>query len=347
MNIQEACQLLDVPIGSSTEDVKKAFKKKAMEYHPDRNKSEGAEAKFKKINEAYQLLEKHGTNPPDPRNVASEFYTHDAHFAEELRRHMHFAFNQQNGFQFFNNFHGNPTRINSEPIVIHTEVPFEMSILGGKKEITFERTVVCKCPTSDIKNTCPKCDGRGYRTYGQDDKELPCNTCKTSGFINDVCPVCEGSGVKKIVDTLKVTIPPGVESGMRLVLNGRGNYIKLPPHIEQREMYGNVIVILHILADHDMQRSGDDVIGVVELSLLEALKGTKKKIRTVKGEKTLSFKPKMKNKDTIRVSGFGVPPEGAHVVVVNVSYPDDVSGIIETLECIQEPELEEISGTQD
>jgi molecular chaperone DnaJ len=149
---------------------------------------------------------------------------------------------------------------------------------------------------------------------------------------------CNGSGITKKVNTLKVAIPPGAESGLRLILKGKGNY--------RKNAYDNVIVVVRVLPDHDMQLSGKDVISVVELSLVEALKGTKRKLRTVRGEKTLAFKPKTRHRDTIKVSGYGIPPNGSHTFVVNVSYPEDVSKIIEVLENQDEPEPEEISGVQ-
>lgn len=340
MNTLQACELLGVSSGASPDEVKKAFKKKAAEYHPDRNKAEDAEQKFKEINEAYQLLEKYGTNP-DLGDVSSGIYDHSEHLAEELRRRMQEMFNVE-GFNPF----GNPRQVRSEPIIIPLEVPFEMAVLGGRKEITFERNV--KCPSCDNgkvssgnKKMCQKCGGHGRRKYGQDDKELPCTTCNATGYISNdgQCSECSGAGVRKSVDTLRVNIPPGVENGVRLILKGKGHYRPSVGH-------GSVVVVIRALPDHDMQLNGVDVISVVELSLLEALKGTKKTLRTVKGEKTLAFKSKTRHRDTVRVAGFGVPPHGAHIVVVNVNYPDRVDDLVEVLESRDNPEPEEISGEQ-
>lgn len=338
MNIQEACNVLGIRSGDSKEDAKKAFRKKAAEYHPDKNNnSKEAEEKFKEINSAYQLIDKHGTTAP-PFTVSSDLYDHSDHLAEELRRRMNNFFPGSN-FGF-----GNPNQIRSEPIIVPVEVPFEMAVLGGKKDITYERTVKCESCTggkvSTNKKMCQKCGGHGHRKYGSDDKELPCTTCNATGYISnsEQCEFCKGSGTQNRVDTLRVTIPPGAQSGLRLILKGKGNY--------RSSIYDNVIVVLSVLPDHDMKLSGADVISVIELSLLEALQGTKKKLRTVKGEKTLAFKPKTKHRDTVRVAGFGVPPYGAHIVVVNVSYPEDVSDIIDILETKTEPEPEEVSGVQ-
>jgi molecular chaperone DnaJ len=351
MNTHQACALLEIPVGASIDDVKKAFKKKAAEYHPDRNKAEDAEAKFKEVNEAYQLLEKHGTIPAAFSDVSSQFYNHSDHLAEELRRQMDQVFNNQ----VFNIHFGQPNRIPSEPIIVQVEVPFEMAVLGGKKEITYERSVKCEaCSGGHVssgggKELCQKCGGQGKRKYAKaafssgDDKELPCTNCKGTGYISSSsqipCSECSGSGVKKSVDTLRVSVPPGVQSGLRLILQGKGHY-RLGGY------YDNVLAVISVLPDHDMQLSGEDVISVVELNLLEALQGTKRKLRTVKGEKTLTFKPKTRHRDTVKVSGFGVPPNGTHTFIVNVSYPDDVTDLIRVLENKNEPVPEEISGVQ-
>jgi molecular chaperone DnaJ len=334
MNIQDACNLLGIEPGASKEEAKKAFRKKASEYHPDKNSSEGAEQKFKDINSAYQLIEKHGTTP-QPFNVSSEFYDHSEHFAEELRRRMNFHVN-----------FGRPSQLRSEPIIVHADIPFDVSVLGGIKEIIYERTIKCEACTggkvSSNKVMCSKCGGHGHRKYGSDDHELPCTTCGATGYItnNSICDKCKGSGTRKSVDTLKVTIPPGMESGVRLILNGKGNY---NPSFN---IYDNVIVVISVIPDHDMQLSGGDVISVIELNLLEALQGTKRKVRTIKGEKTLVIKPKTRHRDTIRVAGFGVPPMGGHTIVINVSYPDSVDNIIEVLKDKESTEPEEISGVQ-
>jgi DnaJ-class molecular chaperone len=87
-----------------------------------------------------------------------------------------------------------------------------------------------------------------------------------------------------------------------------------------------------VLKDPDMNLSGADVISKIEISLLESLKGTKRTIRTIKGERTLIIPPKIKNGDNIKVNGFGIPDRGSHVFLINVSYPEDVSRLIEVLE---------------
>lgn len=345
MNTLDACKLLGIQPGASKEDVKKAFKKKAAELHPDRNKEPDAEQKFKEVNEAYQLLDKYGTDY-SPGNVNSLHYNMSDDLAEEIRRQMDEVFGR--GVRVGGGINFQYERAQpSTPIFVPLEIPFEMAVLGGKKDITYERTLKCErsgCKCGDLeganKKICHKCGGHGYRKYGNDDKQLPCNICKATGYVSDKtkCPDCIGGAVNK-VETLKVIIPPGAQTGLRLFLRGKGHY-------NPGGFFDHVVVVINVLPDHDMQLNGNDVIGVVELTLLEALKGTRKKLRTVKGEKLLAFKPKTRHRDTVRVTGFGVPPDGSHIVIVNVNYPDNVSKLIETLENTDEPEPEEISGVQ-
>lgn len=346
MNTHEACNILGVPLGAPPEDIKKAFKKLAVKYHPDRNKEEGAEQKFKEINEAFQLLEKYGSTTST--NPTNKNYDHGDHLADEIRRRMSDLFNTEfvgknpfgnTDFASRNPF-GTPTQAGVPPIIVELEIPFDAAVLGGRRDISFERSVKCdSCEDGKVstnKTMCQKCGGHGKRKYGNDSRELPCTGCSGTGYnaTNVNCTVCGGVGSEKKKITMHVAVPPGVENGTRLTLKGKGNYAS-------KNIYGNVSVFINVIPDLEMQLVGKDVISIVELSLLEALKGTKKKLRTVKGEKTLSFKPKTKHRDTVRVSGFGVPPDGAHSFLINVNYPDNIDDIINVLE---HDKPEEVSG---
>jgi len=324
MNIQEACALLGVPVGASDLDVKTAFKRKAIEYHPDRNKSPDAEVKFKRINEAYQFLEKYGTKQPAHNDVRSPFYDPSVDFAEEIRRRMDEVFT--GSFR--------PADVPKEPpLVVNLSISFEESAKGCKKDITYTRISKCpECKDGKAKVVCTKCGGSGKRKYGagaqMSEAELTCNACLGTGSvaIGARCTSCNGSFKKMTTETATVVIDAGVKDGAKVYLKGKGNY-------RAKEIYDDLLLAISVQPnDKGLTLNGDDVISTVELTLLEALKGTKKSLNTIKGDKILEFKPKMRNGDRIRVSGFGVPPDGAHIFIVNVTYPDDVSKLIEVLE---------------
>lgn len=292
MNIEQACNLLGINIGASDEEVKKAFRIKAAQYHPDKNKEPNAETMFKTINEAYQFLSTNGTTPK--QQPAFHFNSGVFDINEMINQHFQSV--------FINNVHAMHSQIT--PIIVSVDVPFELSVTGGKKQITYERTV-------------------------------PCDQCGKN--TNEKCTKCNGTKIISSVSTVEIQIPPGVESMMRLMIKNMGHF--------SNGRYGVVYCNINVIKDSEMFLDGPNVISAVNLTLLEALKGIKKKVRTVKGEKTLTFQPLVKNNDTIQVSGFGVPPFGSHIFQVKVQYPDDVSKLIEVLET-QQNNTEEISGQQ-
>jgi molecular chaperone DnaJ len=326
MNIHEACRILEIPIGTSTSELKAAFKKKAIEYHPDRNpENPKAEIKFKEINSAYQFLEKNGTNPPAFNDIKSPFYSTSDDLAEELRRRMDSVFTNVASVRV--------------PLTLIIDIPFEIAISGGVHDLTYTRIIKCdSCIQGKSKNgtKCHKCNGVGRRKYGTgavqalNDRELVCNKCMGTGVISDVCNDCQGTYKKKHLETVPITIRPGTMQGSKLKFKGLGNYVN---GNFGKDFYDDLVLSINVKDNADgLIISGEDVISTVELSLLEALKGTKKSLRTIKGDKILEFKPKIKHGDRVRVAGFGVPPNGAHIFVVNVNYPENVTSLIETLE---------------
>jgi molecular chaperone DnaJ len=110
-----------------------------------------------------------------------------------------------------------------------------------------------------------------------------------------------------------------------MVIRGKGHWFK-------DKVYDDVVVQVKVVPDPDMRLEGVDVISSIELTLLEALVGCKKEVRTIKGNKTLTLKPKTRNGDNIRVNGFGVPNNGSHIINVIVNYPDDITKLVECLE---------------
>jgi molecular chaperone DnaJ len=273
MDLKTACQILGIDPGASQEEVKKAFKKKAAEFHPDKNKSENAEIEFKKLNEANQFFNKFG-NQTHQVNKGFNYYTD---FDEVMRIRMQEIFG---------------TRVNiRKPSHIQTkiQITFEECVQGTSKTIEYKRMILCtQCKE---KEKCEVCGGNGYVYKNQK-------------------------------ATLK--IPPGVENNKVLRVSKGGDV--------KEGSVGDLLVNIIIEPSDKFKLQGKDVISNLEITLLEALKGTKKKVQTVKGEKTLIIPALVKNKDTIRVPKYGVPPNGDHVINLKVNYPDDVQEIIQILE---------------
>lgn len=326
MDIQEALNILGLKSGASNEDVKKAFKQKAVEFHPDRNKDIDAEAKFKKANEASQLLEQQGTVPQkfvgNPFNIPfyQNYKTVDFSDFPGMNQKMHDSFREQFSVPFNTRFH--------VPIEVNITIPFDLSVLGGKHDIKYERSKICKTCNGTKKKTviCSKCYGKQFIQTDTSGK-VTCLNCKGLGYVPTIenCVECNGAGVTRVTEHINFNIPPGSSTGSRLILNNFGNY-------NSNGTYDKLIVVIAVLKDPDMNLSGVDVISKIEISLLESLKGTKRTIRTIKGERTLTIPPKIKNGDNIKVNGFGIPDRGSHVFLINVNYPEDVSQLIEVLE---------------
>lgn len=310
MDIRSACSILEIPIGSSGDDVSKAFRKKAAIYHPD--KETGDIDKFKEINEAFQLLQQHGTIINDFRNVKDPSYSHSHDLYEELKIKMNETFN-------YNNHHLNTN--------VLCKISFIESVLGTTKEIVYSKKDKCeRCNGRkfEISNKkCGKCDGKGHRKY--ESKDLPCITCKATGYESKICESCKGNGLLNVIAKLSINIAPGTLDGKVFYYERLGNYVS-------GTIYEGLSLTISVELDKDMLLDNKDIVSEVTIGLLEALKGTKISVRTIKGDKTLKLKPGVKNGDIINVSGYGVPPNGSHVITINVDYPDNIDSLIQFLE---------------
>jgi molecular chaperone DnaJ len=335
MNTTEACNILGIKPGASEEEISKAFRKKAAKLHPDKNIERDTTEDFKRVNEAHQYLKQHGSSVQNPWRSPVE----DFDFSP-FRRVDGGSFDP-----FRDIFMGGTFRRAAQATSIKASVDltFEESVLGCTKEVTINRRDRCKICSGEgqipSKNTkpCAMCEGSGERViFGI---KRPCQTCLGKGEVKtpEQCPNCHGSGGLPADHVLTVSIPPGSENGSKIRLGRQGDFSFGLGQLD-------AFLTVNVTPDKELTRDGDDVISILEISLLEALKGTSKVVRTVKGEKTLRIQPGVKNKDPIRVSGFGVPPNGNHIFILNVKYPQDIGPLIELLETSKDEPLEEIEG---
>jgi len=140
-------------------------------------------------------------------------------------------------------------------------------------------------------------------------------------------------------DSTLVKIPPGVDGSKSIRLSGRGDYF--PRYGACMDAVFSVVVSPH----REFYREGNDVVSAIDIDLLDALKGVSKRVSTVKGDKTLKIKSGIHHKDSVQVKGFGVPPDGSHVFIVHVKYPENTDALIKALEETEE-EPEVISGDE-
>jgi molecular chaperone DnaJ len=308
MNLQEAYSILELSPETSPEDAKKKYRELTKKYHPDVNKEDGAENKFKKINEAYRcVVNGKGT---DPEPVIQES-----------------GFNPFQGFPGINiNPFGGRQQTQIEHIVLQITLSFKESILGCQKEISFTRNGKCADCNGQgqiqSNNGCDKCGGKG-QIIGKQGNMMFTRTCdKCFGRIPiNQCRTCSSKGTISTQVSGSVNVPPGVVSGNILRLNGFGHYVNSFMGMDQ---YSEAHLHLTVIPEEGLSLEGQDVVSHLNLSFLDALQGINVQVKTIMGEKELIIPPCSRNKDEIKIPNLGVNGVGSQKVIIDVTYPEDV-----------------------
>ncbi len=293
MALTDYYEVLGVSRQDSEEEIRKAFRRKAMEYHPDRNKTPGAEDKFKEVNEAYQVLS-------DSRKRAQydRFGRADAG-ANGFDRPFD-GFDVFGGFgDIFDSFFGDASgrRANAPrrggDLQLPVTLSFEEAAFGVEQEVEVARVEICHhCsghgsePGTPV-NTCNSCGGAGSvrRTqrsvFGQFAQVSTCPTCQGKGSaIESPCRVCRGAGMERRKRKSLVNIPAGIQDGMQVRLAGKGNAGSNggPP--------GNLYVQVKVRPHAFFQREDSDLLYYLPLNVAEAALGVEKAIPTLEGSET-------------------------------------------------------------
>lgn len=321
MNITQAYQILEVSESISDEDLKKTFRKQAAKFHPDINKDPGAEQKSKEISEAFNFIKSYRENPPPANPFGSPFNPFQSHFQRSVNFQDFFNFAQQ-----------------APDLQIKTTITFAESILGVQKEISYQRDTAClPCQGRgySLESACGGCQGRGFleqiveRKIGTRTQKIvnryPCFQCQGQGGTKTECQSCSGQKHISSQHKLKVKIPPGISSNQMIRLQGQGH------HLEDQD-YGPALLEVMVIPEKNMVLSGNDVISNIEISLLEALTGTKKEVPTVIGSETLNIPSKIRHTEEVILPKKGVNLQGNHIFKVNVSYPENIDPLISTLQ---------------
>lgn len=317
MNLNEAYSILGLSSDASPEDTKKKYRELTRKYHPDINKDEGADDRFKKINEAYQCaITGKGTDPEPPARV---------------------PFNPFQGFVgipgMHNPFGGTQNIQPVENIVLNINISFKESVLGCQKEISFTRHGKCTACEGQgfikLHNNCDKCGGKG-QIVGRQGNMIFSRTCdKCMGQnIQSPCNSCGSAGNVNTQVSGNVQVPGGVISGNILRLNGFGHYAG---SLMGEDQYSEAHLHIRVDPIEGLRLEGQDVISEINISLLEALCGCSKPIKTIMGEQYVFFPGLTKNKDEIKIPKLGVNGVGVQRVITNVSYPDQIDNLINAL----------------
>jgi molecular chaperone DnaJ len=306
-------EILEVPRGASDEDVKRAYRKLAMKYHPDRNPGDmEAEERFKEASEAYEVL-----RDPEKRHIYDRF----GH--EGLRGA---GFSGFRGFEdifssfgdIFEDFFGFSPREWGRRSRARTGADLRYSLTltlaeaaqGKEMQIPVDRHETCSgCQGSGSRpgtgpTVCPTCNGRGQiiRTQGFFSISTTCGQCYGQGqVITDPCDTCRGTGRVKVKKKLDVKIPPGVDTGSRLRLRSEGEPGENggPPG----DLYVDILVEPHEF----FERQGDDIFCQVPVSFSQAALGARVEVPTLDGEETLEIPKGTQSGTLFRIRGAGMP----------------------------------------
>lgn len=306
-------EVLGVSRGATEEEVKKAFRKLAFQFHPDRNKDDGAESKFKEINEAYEVL-------GDAQKRAA--YDRFGHAATDGSAGAGFeGFSGFGGFgDIFETFFGGattgtrrgPRRGNN--LRYDLEITFEDSVFGSRKVLEIPRTepcAVCSGTGSDPEvqpQVCPTCSGSGQvrrvqqSIFGQFVNVAACNRCQGEGrVIVKPCAKCRGQGQERHIRKIEVDIPAGVDNGSEIRLAGQGEAG------QRNGPHGDLHIVLHVQEHKDFKRRDYDIILELPINFAQAALGDEIDVPTVDGVHRLKIPAGTQNGKVITIKDKGVP----------------------------------------
>lgn len=343
-------KILGVEKNASAEEIKKAFRVLAHQHHPD--KAGGNEAKFKEINEAYQVL-----GDAEKRGKYDQFGSAAFEGFQGFPGGGFGGFDQGNfsggawsafggdfgdigdlgdmfgrAFGFGGGRSGRTSR--GRDLQVDLTLSFEESVFGASKDIAFNKTDACvRCggvaaePGSKMK-TCGECNGSGYQVrvqrtiLGAFQSKTMCSSCDGVGEAPErKCGECRGSGLQKIKKTLTVDIPAGVENGNTLRLHGQGEAVK-------GGQSGDLFVRLRVKEDARFVREGFDLRSEAMIGFAAAALGGTVEVETVDGKADLKIPAGTQSHTEFRLRGKGVlgrRGRGDHIVLVRVTTPRNLS----------------------
>lgn len=327
-------ELLEISKDSDKSTIKKAYRKMAMKYHPDKNPDDHeAEEKFKAVNEAYQVL-----SDDEKRAI------YDRYGKAGLEGHgqgggfsggfddLSSIFEEMFGGSGFGGFGGSSRRQRKSynynlDIAVELVVEFNEAVFGCKKEVSFSYKDACTdCKGTGAKDgnlsTCPHCQGQGqvhmrqgFMTFSQ-----TCPHCNGSGqSVGSKCNTCSGTGYKEKKEKFEVNIPEGVNDGNRIRISNRGN-------IAPDGTRGDLYLQIRVKEDPHFIRHDDDIYIEVPIFFTQVALGATIKIPGLRGELELNVPAGTRDKEQFKFQGEGVQSvqgygKGDLIVQVKINYP--------------------------
>lgn len=319
-------EILGVSKSVSQDEIKKAFRKLAAQYHPD--KKTGNETKFKEVSEAYSVLgdEKKRAEYDSYGRSYSGGQGGSGGFGQGFGGFDFSGFQGfgANGVEFdlgdiFEGFGfgtGNRRVQRGEDIAIDIELPFSESVFGTHRSVKLAKQNTCKtCAGTGAKKgtameTCKHCNGKGkvrearQTIMGQFVAVRECSHCEGTGNIpKEKCGDCRGTGILKESETIDIVIPAGIQDGEMIRLTGRGEAVR-------KGTAGDLYVKLHVMRHPSITRDGDNLRTILNVKLTDALLGETYTITTLDGDVPVAIHAGIAHGEVLRIKDKGVPRAG-------------------------------------
>lgn len=333
---QDYYELLGVSRTASADEIRKAYRKLAFQYHPDRNSEAGSAERFKQVKEAYEVLS-------DPQKRATyDRFGHaglDGSFASGFPGFAGFGVED-----LFDTFFGtgSSTRRRQSArqgadLRVDLILEFEEAVFGGEKEFTVQKYERCQhCSGRGIEPgkepvTCTRCGGTGelrrahQSVFGQFVNVNICDRCQGEGkIITDPCSGCGGHGRSKVSRTLRLSIPAGIEDGQQIRLSGEGE-----PG-PRGGPAGNLHVVIHVKPHRFLRREGNDLWLELPINIAQAALGDEVEVPTLDGPVRVRIPAATQSGRVVKVRGKGVPYLREHgrgdlKVALNVTVPTELT----------------------
>jgi molecular chaperone DnaJ len=330
-------EILGVPKSASADEIKKAFRKLAHQYHPD--KGGGDEAKFKEVNEAYQVLSNQEKRQQyDQFGHAFQGGSGPGGAGFDFRDFAGGGFNFSGGFEdlfsdiFSGGARGSRQR-RGQDIQVDVEISFEEMVRGVKREIEVHKFSACETchgtggEPGSKEETCPVCQGSGevretrQTILGAFSQVTVCGNCQGRGRIYEKkCHTCHGAGRLKKTERVTVDIPAGIEDGQALSIPGAGE--AGGPGTRAGDLY----VAVHVKPRAGFERRGDSIFSEIRLGYASLALGDTVRVETVDGPVSIKIPAGTEPGEIFRIKGKGAPRLGStrrgdHMAVVRLSVP--------------------------
>ena len=327
-------EILEVSQNADKATIKKAYRKMAKKYHPDKNAGDKeAEHMFKLVNEAYQCL-----SDDQQRSIYDRYGKEGLQGMGGGGRSSSAGFDDLGAIfeEMFSGFGGggarrrqNPADMDKYPLDMNVDmyISFQEAIFGCEKEIEYSYKKACEaCKGTGAKDgklsTCPQCKGQGqvYMKQGFMTFSQTCPVCHGTGSsATEKCPSCKGQGYEEVKEKITISIPKGIDSGNRLRVSGKGN-------IGKNGRRGDLYITFEVKPDKHFIRNDNDVYIEIPVFFTQAVKGDTLTIPSLTGELELKLQIGTKDKQRYTFRGEGIEDVHGHgkgdlIAIVDIQYP--------------------------